>query len=212
MKLALVNPNTDVAVTRAMCAIAARGGIDITGFTAPFGAALITNEEALAQAADAVVTLDAALRGFDGVIVAAYGDPGLAALRTRVPCPVTGIAEAAMHAAGMGGRRFAVATTTPDLCASIRAGVAAAGHANFAGVWLTPGDPVKLTADPGKLTCALYAACEAAISEGGAEAVIIGGGPLAQAAETLRDRLSVPLIEPVPEAVLLALCRAKGKT
>ena len=64
-------------------------------------------------------------------------------------------------------------------------------------------------ADPVRLVPALRGACEAAIAEGGAEAVIIGGGPLAEAAETLRDCLPVPIIAPIPEATRLAVARAR---
>jgi allantoin racemase len=210
MRLALINPNTDATVTQTMCTIAARAGAaQITGFTAPFGARLITNEQTLAIAAEAVLALAPDLTGFDGVIIAAFGDPGLAALRARLPVPVTGIAEAAMRAASQNGRRFAVATTTPDLRASITA--AATAHGNFAGVWITPGDPATLTADRARLIPALHAACAAAMTEGGAQAVIIGGGPLADAAEALRDSIGVPLIAPIPEAVALALHRHMTK-
>jgi len=206
MRLALVNPNTDSSVTQTMCTIAARTGVaEITGFTAPFGAHLITNEETLATAAEAVLSLAPHLTGFDGIIIAAFGDPGLSALRTRLPVPVTGIAEAAMRTASQNGRRFAVATTTPDLRSSIT--IAANTHGNFAGVWITPGDPAILSADRTRLIPALHAACTAAITAGGAQAVIIGGGPLADAAEALRDTIGVPLIAPVPEAVALALHR-----
>lgn len=210
MTLALVNPNTDSDVTRTMCGIADREGLgQVTGFTAGFGARLITDEASLARAAQAVLALAPKLGGFRGVIVAAFGDPGVTALRQRLSVPVTGIAEAAMRAAGRNGRRFAVATTTPDLRASITAAAGGGGHANFAGVWITPGDPVSLTGNAEQLVVALQAACDAAIREGGAEAVIIGGGPLAQAAQALRGRLPVPLIEPIPEAVRLTHQRIK---
>lgn len=210
MRIALVNPNTDARVTAAMCRIAQRAapeGVEVVGLTAPFGKPLITDEAALARAAEAVVTLANRLVGFDGVIVAAFGDPGLEALRGRLACPVVGIAEAAMLVAGSGGRRFAVATTTPGLSAAIAAQAARGGHAGFAGTWLTPGDPEAIMADPDALVEALHAVCGAAILEGGAEAVIIGGGPLALAAEALRDRVTVPLIAPVPEAVRLLRSR-----
>jgi Asp/Glu/hydantoin racemase len=206
VRLALINPNTDAAVTQTMCAIAARAGAaQITGFTAPFGAALITNEETLATAAEAVLALAPDLSNFDGIIIAAFGDPGLGALRARLPIPVTGIAEAAMRTAARDGRRFAIATTTPDLRASIIS--AATAHGDFAGVWITPGDPATLTADRARLIPALHAACTTAVTEGGAQAVIIGGGPLADAAEAMRDTIGVPLIAPIPEAVALALRR-----
>lgn len=61
--------------------------------------------------------------------------------------------------------------------------------------------------DPAALVDALEAACRRAIAEGGAEALVIGGGPLAVAARELSGKLQVPLIEPVPAAVRLSLAR-----
>ena len=132
--------------------------------------------------------------------------------RGILPCPVTGIAEAGMAEAGAGGRRFAVATTTPDLRDSIAATAARHGHGSFAGTWTTPGDPAALMADADALVRALEAACRAAIAEGGAEAVVIGGGPLARAARALAGTLPVPLIEPVPAAVRLSLVRLRRES
>lgn len=211
MTLILVNPNTSPATTEAMLQIArqAAPGQDIAGLTAPFGAALITGEVALAEAARAVTSLAPLLGDGDGVIVAAFGDPGLTALRARLAVPVTGIAEAGMAEAAMGGRRFAVVTTTPDLVAAIARTAAAYGHAgHFAGTHLTPGDPLDVMADPGRLVEALDEACRRAIRDG-AEAIVIGGGPLAVAARALAGTLDVDLVEPVPAAVRLALGRAQ---
>ncbi|MEM8852940.1 MAG: aspartate/glutamate racemase family protein [Pseudomonadota bacterium] len=210
MTIALVNPNTSAATTEAMVAIAQEtAGVraDIKGVTAPFGAPLITDPDTLAVAADAVLTLAPTLGEYDGVIVAAFGDPGLFAVRERLPCPVTGIAEAGMEEAGAGGRRFAVVTTTPELRASIVETAERYGHYAFAGTFITPGDPHQLMADADGLVAALGDACHAAVAEGGADAVVIGGGPLAQAARVLAATVPVPLIEPVPAAVRLSLAR-----
>ena len=212
MRIVLVNPNTSAATTAAMVAIAqetAAGHAEVEGMTAPIGAPLITEPGALAVAAEAVIALAPALAGADAVIVAAFGDPGLDALRSLLSCPVTGIAEAGMAEAGAGGRRFAVATTTPGLRDMIAATAARHGHGAFAGTWTTPGDPAALTADADALVRALATACRAAIAEGGAEAVVIGGGPLACAARALAGTLPVPLVEPVPAAVRLSLVRMR---
>ena len=118
MRLALVNPNTSAETTTAMVGIAAHtagAGAMVAGHTAGFGAALITRPAELAVAADAVAALAPELCDADAVIVAAFGDPGLDALRAALNVPVTGIAEAGMVEAAEGGRRFAVVTTTPDL-------------------------------------------------------------------------------------------------
>src|SRR3954451_8964849 len=44
--------------------------------------------------------------GVDAYVVACFGDPGLDAARELAHGPVVGIAEAAMHAAALVGRRF----------------------------------------------------------------------------------------------------------
>lgn len=64
--------------------------------------------------------------------------------------------------------------------------------------------------DPVRLEAGLVRACEAAISEGAAEAIVIGGGPLAVREVALRSRFSIPIIEPVPAAVRLAAARRPG--
>jgi Asp/Glu/hydantoin racemase len=215
MRLLLVNPNTSVITTGAMVGIAreeAAGHAVIDGLTAPSGAPLITDEAALDEAGRAVASLSPAILADnpDGVIVSAFGDPGLDALRAVLPMPVTGIAEAGMAEAGQGGRRFCVVTTTPDLKTAIERTARHYGHAeSFAGVWLTPGDPAALMNDPARLVEALRDACLQAIREADVAAIVIGGGPLAVAARALKDRIGVPLIEPVPCAMRLALKRAE---
>jgi Asp/Glu/hydantoin racemase len=92
---------------------------------------------------------------------------------------------------------------------SIAATASVHGHIGFAGTWLTRGEPAALMADPAALRAALHAACLAAIAESGADALVIGGGPLAVAARALAGAVPVPLIEPVPAAVRLSIARLK---
>ncbi len=210
MRLLLINPNTNAGTTSMMRGIAqatASAGTVIDAMSAPYGVPLITNEEALAQSAKAVQALTGAITTAppDGVIIAAFGDPGLAALRLRLSCPVTGLAEAGMAEAGAGRRPFAVVTTTPDLVSSITGLARAYGHEKtFRGVALTKGDVHAIMADHATLVEALAEACAAAIETMGAQALVIGGGPLGQAAQSLNLRFSVPVIAPIPAAVRLA--------
>lgn len=210
MRLLLINPNTNAGTTNMMRAIAqaaAPGGTVIDAMSAPYGVPLITNDEALAQAAKAVQALAGTIATTppDGVIISAFGDPGLAALRLRLSCPVTGIAEAGMAEAGSGRRPFAVVTTTPDLVESITGLAQAYGHAaTFRGVALTEGDVHAVMADHATLVEALAKACTHAIETLGAEAIVIGGGPLGQAAQSLNLRFPAPIIAPIPAAVRLA--------
>lgn len=213
LRLLLLNPNTNAGVTQLMLAIArsaAPPGTVIEGITAPFGARLITTEPELARAAEAVraMVLDADTSALDGIMIAAFGDPGLDWSRALAACPVTGIAEASMAEAVAQGP-FAVVTTTPDLCPSITDAARRYGHgALFRGVRVTPGDAAAVMADPGRLEAALLSACLDAVAQDGVAALIIGGGPLAAAAAALRGQVPVPLIEPVPAAIRAALSRA----
>ncbi|MEM6383122.1 MAG: aspartate/glutamate racemase family protein [Pseudomonadota bacterium] len=211
MRLALINPNTSADTTAAMVRIANEVASDearIAGFTAPFGAELITDEPSLDLADGAVRAMAPELTGFDGVIVAAFGDPGRESLLAQLEVPVAGIAEAGMAEAAAGGRRFAVVTTTPELRQRISETAASHGHRNFAGTWTTGGDPAALMRDPDGLEDALESTITAAVGQAKVDAIIIGGGPLAVAARALAPRAPVPLIEPLPAAVRLVMARA----
>jgi Asp/Glu/hydantoin racemase len=117
------------------------------------------------------------------VIVAAFGDPGLAHLRRVLGCPVTGIAEAGMAEAAAGGRPFVVVTTTPGPAASIGEMEKAYGYGDLCrGVCLTCSEAHEVMADPHRFEAGLAAACKQAVRHHDAEAIVIGGGPLAMAA------------------------------
>ena len=206
VRFIVLNPNTDPTVTAMMVEIAredAPAGVEVTGMTAPFGASLIVDEASLQKAARAVLSIvpDLSAISCDGLVVAAFGDPGLTELRRRLPWKVVGLAQASMASAAAGGARFCVVTTTPGLVASINAAACAYGHqALFAGTFCTPGDPQTVMRDPVRLADALHETCETVALREGVEAIIIGGGPLAFAARSIRDRLSIRLIEPLREA------------
>jgi len=75
----------------------------------------------------------------------------------------------------------------------------------YAGTRLTQGDPRELAAEPQALEDALARAVQRCIDEDGAQAVIIGGGPLGQAALALAPRFGVPVIAPI-SAAMRQLC------
>lgn len=197
----LINPNSSAAATRAMTALAQEqtGARRVVGVTTPGMPAVICDEAALDRAASAVLA-HRPPPGCRGIIVAAFGDPGLAALRGLYAVPVVGIAEAGMRAAARHQRRFSVATTTPAL--TDRIGDYARGLGlgrQLVSVRITAGEPLQLMGDPQRLADALYRTAQQCIADG-AQAVVVGGGPLARAARALRPQLSVAVVEPVPEA------------
>jgi allantoin racemase len=187
-RILLINPNTNAATTEAMLAIAraaAPAGVEIEGITARFGADLIEVEETLETASHAV-----------------------AEILAPKELNVVGIAEAGMHAAAQGGRRFSIVTTTSGLADPIKRLVSRYGlEKQFASLRFTEGPAAALMGDPEALADALKKAASEARDLDGAEAVVIGGGPLARAARRLAVELALPIIEPVPEAIKLVTQR-----
>jgi len=217
MRIVLINPNTSRETTERMVEIArhtAGGKAEIEGLTVRSGADLITDEAALSKAAEAVAEIIGRFADDepDGVLISAFGDPGLDAVREACSCPVVGIAEASMFEAGRGGRRFGVATTTPSLVDAIRKRAESYGFGGqFTSVRTTPGDPAALMGRADDLVAALAQAVREAVELDGAEAVIIGGGPLGDAAGDLSRRLDVPVIEPIPAGIRLLLEHHYGR-
>jgi len=201
----LINPNTSQATTDMMVAVAQDAvgpRATVRGATATRGPAMLTTPAALDAAATDVVEIGQRHAGnCCGIIVAAFGDPGAAALRERLPVTVIGIGEAAMREAAARRGRFAVVTTTPALAARIAATATGLGlAAQYAGTWTTAEDSAVLVADPDRLVLALAAAIETCLHDSDASAVIIGGGPLSTAAAKLARIFAVPVIAPVAAA------------
>lgn len=217
-KLLLINPNTSTATTSDMLAVAAEeaaGRIEIEAATAERGPLKIVDMAGLEAAAGVVSDLAGtlALSSYAGIIIAGFGDPGLERVRLGTAVPVTGIAEAAFTEAGAGGRRFSVVMTAPELAPAIEARSAAYGYrTQLANIRVVRREAAGPASGPEAIEAAIRAACEAAIREDGIGAVVVGGGPLAPVARKLRSLLAVPVVEPVPAAVRLALARARQGT
>lgn len=136
--------------------------------------------------------------------MSAFGDPGRDALAARLSCPVVGIGAAAAREAHDLARAqngaFAVATTTPELGPRIdRLMTRGTNTQAYLGCFFAQGEPLALMADAKALDAALLEAVTRA-ARAGAAAVIIGGGPLGEAAERLAAHAPVPLISPIRAA------------
>lgn len=205
-KVLVVNPNSNQATTDMMCkyAQAELPEFEVIGATAAAGPRMITEDVALGQSRRHVVS--AALKALEenpdiaAVVVAAYGDPGRDILEDLLDIPVFGIGKSSMLVASSGGRAFGVATSTPGLAAAISAmGERFKGDAAFVGVALTKSDPITLAAAPQRQFEELRDAVQECVDKG-AEAVIIGGGPLSETARQLSALGIGTIVEPVPAA------------
>jgi allantoin racemase len=208
--VALVNPNTSAATTKTMVDIARActhvpQWLEIEGLTVEAGEPLITSPLALDVAAAAVLDLAPKLKAYDAVIIAAFGDPGREALANALrPTPVFGIGESSMRAAHeLSNGRFAVVQTIPGLNSSIRQMAESCGYGSSLKAVLAPEttDASELMADARATEESLATLVQRATETDGAQAVIIGGGPLALAARALAPRFDCLIVEPIPVTI-----------
>lgn len=206
MRLLVINPNISESVSALIAAEARRSaapGTDITMCTASMGVAYIeTRFEAMIGAYATAQAAAEHIDGHDAVIVAAFGDPGLAALREVLPVPVLGMTESALASACLLGHRFSIVAISQRIQAWYREEVERHGLqgrlASIRALDESLKDIGQLQQDHAE---ALLALCESAVKDDGAEVIIIAGAPLAGLARDLRDRIPVPVVDGVSSAV-----------
>jgi allantoin racemase len=210
VKILLANPNATQAITdscRELAHRAASTGTEVIAWTNREGPPIVDSFYADYAAGRALsLALPRVAPPPDAVVLAGFGNYGTAAVKEVMEVPVVNIAEAALAFALPFCHRFAVLTAparmvpyTQDLIGLLGvAGRCAAVHA----VNLPPlgeGEP-----SPGSAVTAMVTAVERVIAEAGADLVVLGGARLSPYAASLRDRVAVPIVEPVACGVQLA--------
>ncbi len=206
MNLLLINPNISDSVSALIRAEAERSaspGTRVEVLTAPFGVAYIETRFEAMLGAHAAAELAAEHHArFDAAVIAAFGDPGLFALREVMPIPVTGLTEAALASACLLGRRFSIVAISRRIRAWYRETVLAYGLdsrlASIRGLDEPLADIGTVQSDQGERLVALAERC---VAEDGADVIVLAGAPLAGLARSLRGRLSVPAVDGVSSAV-----------
>jgi Asp/Glu/hydantoin racemase len=206
MKILLINPNISDSVSDLIRAEALRSASPDTQLqvvTARSGVAYIeTRFEALLGAHAAAQLAAENHAGVDAIVVAAFGDPGLLALREVLPCRVTGLTEAALASACLTGQRFSIVAISQR----IRAWYAETVHAYGLGGRLASiralDEPL---ADIGRVQATqaerLVELAHRCVREDGADVIVLAGAPLAGLARSVGPRLPVPVVDGVSSAV-----------
>ena len=205
-RLLLINPNISDSVSdliRAEAERSASPGTQIEVVTAAFGVAYIETRFEAMIGAYAVAQLAAEHHAdFDAVIVAAFGDPGLGGLREALPCPVTGLTEAALASACLLGGRFSIVAISQRIRAWDRETVQHYGLesrlASIRALDETLADIGNVQGNQGERLLALAERC---VKDDGADVIVLAGAPLAGLARSLADRLPVPAVDGVSSAV-----------
>ena len=195
-----------------------RDGLSITHSLLDRGPSSIESrfDEALALPDTVKRALQAEINGASAIVIDCMGDPGLHACREAVSIPVLGAGQTAMHLAGLLGHRFAFITVLDRIRPLVEDLIAAYGlgekYASFGAVDI----PVlELTRDAQALNAALTERAVASIEGDGVDVVVLGCTGFLGCAQAMRTSLlalghDVPVIDPIPAAVLLAEALVKA--
>ena len=205
-RILLVNPNTSDSVSdliRAEAQRSASPGTQVEVLTAPFGVAYIeTRFEALVGAYATAQVAAEHCGQYDAVVVAAFGDPGLAGLRELLPVPVTGMTEAALATAHLLGHRISIIAISQRIQAWYREVVQSYGFGDrLASIRALDRPLSAIGGVQEEHAQALQALAERAVAEDGAEVIVLAGAPLAGLARSLHGQLPVPVVDGVSSAV-----------
>ncbi|WP_426997452.1 aspartate/glutamate racemase family protein [Pseudarthrobacter sp. N5] len=219
MKLLVINPNISDDVTSLIESEALRSAgpdTELVVRTAGHGVEYIETRFEALIAAGAVAEIIAEYIGspvsgqvdggmVDGIVVAAFGDPGMPALKELADVPVIGITEAALCAAALQGHRFSIIAISDRIrpwyqdcvdrfglggrLASIRS-----INESLNGIGSVQQD-FKET---------LLALSRQAVAEDGADVVILAGAPLAGLARELQGQIPVPVVDGISAGIRMA--------
>jgi allantoin racemase len=196
MKILIINPNSDPAMTKAVgrtAAAFAGGTYETECRSTPGGPKFIETYEDAAQAAPGMLALVRENEsGCDAFVVACHCDPNLDLLKEATTKPVVGIGEASMKIASILGHRFSVLSSArhsiPNKEALIRSYHLEGLRASVRAV--ERGDYVK--------------AGRAAIDKDGAEVIVLGCAGMTGLDKKLQARLGAPVLDGVICGLILA--------
>lgn len=207
MKLHLLNPNTSEAMTSVMASAATSAAspeTEIFPTTARVGFPYVSSRVEAEISATYIFETIAEHHGeMDGVIISAFGDPGLVGARQLFDIPIVGVAEAAMLTACALGERFSIVTFSENLVDWFHDCVVRNGlESRFAGMRLPSEGFQSIDNVQEELADRLVELVEEGVRIDRADVAILGGGPLAGLAAKVAHRLPVPVVDPIAAAVV----------
>lgn len=208
MKTLVVNPNISESVTKLIATEAERAKAshnELTFRTAQSGMEYIETRFESLLAANAVAEIIADNPGYDAVIVAAFGDPGLPALKELCRVPVIGMTEAALALASVQGTKFSIIAISERITAWYSDCVDAYGYTSRISSIRSLNKPLKsigsVQEDHGSMLTELALS---AVEQDGADVIVLAGAPLAGMARSVNRSIPVPVVDGISAVVGLA--------
>jgi len=220
MKLLVINPNISEDVTALIESEARRSaspGTELVVRTAGHGVEYIETrfESLIAAGAVAEIIAEYTAGGaedapaeeqkIDGVVVAAFGDPGMPALKELADVPVIGITEAALCAAALQGQRFSIIAISDRIRPWYRDCVEHFGlGGRLASIRSINESLNGIGSVQHDFKETLLALSRQAVAEDGADVVILAGAPLAGLARELEGQIPVPVVDGISAGIRMA--------
>jgi allantoin racemase len=143
--------------------------------------------------------------GVDAIVPGCFGDPGVDALREVVQIPVVAPGATSMLLAMNLGHRFSIITVTESIVRPLENLALLVGATSKLASVRTIGIPVlSLDDDPDLTFENLVHASNMALSEDGADVLVLGCGTLSFRSTELQHRLGIPVINPLRAALRTA--------
>lgn len=204
MKILIINPNSDLEMTKAIQETASnfiKKEFEVICKPTSGAPKFIETYEDELKAAPGMMQLVRENKDYDAFIVACHDDPNLDAIKEITKKPVVGIGEASMKIASMLGHRFSVVSTSKhsiplkeelvrkyhlqDVLASVRA----------------PGEEMREYSEKEKY----LQVAKLAIQENMAEVIVLGCAGMTGLDKYLEEKLGVPVLDGVICALIIAV-------
>ena len=205
MRLLVINPNISESVSSLILEESRRvahPGTEIIMRTAPYGVEYIeTRFEALLAGAAVAQVIAEEYENVDGIVVAAFGDPGLPALKEIVDLPVVGITEASLVTAALHGGRFSIVAISERIKDWYRECVEHNGLGSrlvsIRSLNESLGDIGSVQSD---FQAQLLRLAHEVVNEG-ADTVILAGAPLAGLARAIDQQIPIPVVDGISAGI-----------
>lgn len=209
MKILVLNPNTSGLVTQRIASVIhriARPDTQVLVKQIEHGPESLESyyDESLAAPYIFEAVQEANNQDFDAVLLAAFCDPVLEALKEISTIPVYGIEEASFSVALLLGHKFAILTEKrPKESVKVQHVRKAGLESRFAGVRALNMGVIEIASEPAKVLETGIAICRKLVEEDGAEVIILGCASLAGHDEELNKALGIPILDPIAVAFKL---------
>lgn len=204
MKILIINPNSDLEMTKAIQKSAedfAKGRFEVVCKLTPSAPKFIDTYEDQIKAAQGMMQLVRENEEeFDAFIVACHCDPNLDLLKEITKKPVVGIGEASMKIASMLGHSFSVVSTAKHSIPNKEALIRKYHLQDVMASVRAPENEMCNCSDEEKY----LEAAKLAIEKDMAEVIVLGCAGMAGLDRSMEEKLGVPVLDGVVCALIIA--------